>query len=67
MGEEKKEYKNKVLFARVSKAGEHIYMFNHDGILSPKYESLVLNISDLEKLLARKFDSIKVSAMEVKE
>lgn len=61
------EYENKVLFARLSKEGNHVYMFNHDGILDPKYASLLLNVSDLVKLIERKYESIKVSAMEVKE
>jgi hypothetical protein len=67
MTEETKVYANKVLFARVSKEGNHVYMFNHDGILDPKYESLLMNVSDLEKLLAGKYESIKVSAMAKKE
>lgn len=61
------EYKNKVLFARLSKKGEHVYAFGHDGILSPGIDSLVMNVSDLEKLIAGKFESIKVSAMEKEE
>lgn len=61
------EYKNKVLFARLSKKGEHIYAFNHDHILSPEYDSLVMNVSDLKNLIDGKFESIKVSAMEVKD
>jgi hypothetical protein len=61
------EYQNKVLFARLSKEGNHVYMFNHDGILNEKYASLLINVSDIEKLIARKYESIKVSAMEVKE
>lgn len=61
------EYQNKVLFARVSKEGKHVYMFNHDGILTEGFESLLLNVSDLEKLLDGKYESIKVSAMEKKD
>ena len=63
---EEKKYKNSVLFARVSKEGNHVYMFNHDDILNPKYESLLMNISDLKNLLEGKYESIKVSAMDKK-
>ena len=61
------EYKNKVLFARLSKKGEHVYAFNHDNILGAEYESLIMNVSDLKALIEGKFESIKISAMEVKE
>jgi len=64
MGE--KEYKNKVIFLRVSKAGNHLYAFDNDGVLNEKYSSLVMNRSDVEKLLEGKFESIKISAMENK-
>lgn len=64
---ETKKYDHKVLFARVSKEGNHVYMFNHDEILSPEIESLLINKSDLEKLLEGKYESIKVSAMPKKE
>lgn len=67
MVKETKEYKNKVLFARVSKEGKHVYLFNHDEILSPSYESLLINKSDIENLLDGKYESIKVSAMEKKD
>jgi hypothetical protein len=67
MTTETKVYANKVLFARVSKEGNHVYMFNHDEILSPGFESLLINKSDLEKLLEAKYESIKVSAMPKKE
>lgn len=67
MVEEKKTYKNKVLFARISKAGNHIFLFNNEDILSPKYESLLINKSDMEKLISGEYESIKVSAMEVKK
>lgn len=62
-----KTYKNDVMFARISKKGEHIYIFNNKGILNPKYASLLINIGDMEKLISRKYENIKVSAMEVKE
>ena len=62
-----KVYKNKVLFARLSKKGDHIYAFNNDNILGAEYESLILNVSDVKALLEGKYESIKVSAMEVKK
>lgn len=66
MSEEKKEYKNKVLFLRKSKAGKHLYAFNKDGILGGDVGSIVLNVSEVESLLAGKFEWIKVSAMPKK-
>lgn len=58
------EYANKVVFARLSKKGGHIYMFDNDGAFAAAKEgSLLMNISDLENLLAGKFESIKVSVL----
>jgi len=67
MEEEKKEYKNKVLFARLSKKGNHVYMFERDGILGKDVESLLINVVELKELLAGNYESIKVSAMDKKE
>ncbi|MCK4307577.1 hypothetical protein KAW50_05050 [candidate division WOR-3 bacterium] len=66
--EEKKVYKRPVLFLRKSKKGEHLYAFNmekEDGsmVLGGRVESLLLNISDVEKVISGEYESIKVSVM----
>ena len=61
------EYKNKVLFLRLSKTGKHLYAFNKDGILGGDIGSIVLNVSEVVQLLAGKFNWIKISVMPVKE
>ena len=58
------EYKNKVLFARISKSGEKVNIYNHDGILQEVYKMLLINTSDMQKLLSGEYESIKVSAMK---
>lgn len=63
MEETKKAYKNKVLFMRVSKRGAHLYAFNHDNILAEGLDSLLINKSDMEKLLKGEYETIKISAM----
>jgi hypothetical protein len=60
------EYKNKVVFLRKSKKGEHLYAFDNDGAFA-KAESILMNISEVEALIADKYESIKVSIMEKKE
>ena len=61
----KKEYKNKVVFLRKSKKGEHLYAFDNDGAFSRAIEgSIVMNISEVKALIAGKFESVKVSIME---
>ena len=65
MEEEKKVYKNPVLFLRKSKAGEHLYAFNIEKeggmVLGGGVKSLILNVSDVVKLLGGEVDKIKVS------
>lgn len=62
------EYKNKVVFLRKSKKGEHLYAFDYNGAFASAIEgSLVLNISEVEALIAGRFDSVKVSVMPKKE
>ena len=69
--EEKKTYKNPVLFLRKSKAGEHLYAFNIEKeggmVLGGGVKSLILNVSDIEKLLGGEVDKIKVSITLVEE
>jgi hypothetical protein len=71
--EKKPEYKRPVLFLRKSKKGNHLYAFNmekdddgEDMVLGNNIESLLMNISDVEKVISGEYDSIKVSVM-VKE
>lgn len=58
------DYKNSVVFLRKSKKGEHLYAFDNDGAFAKAKEgSILLNISEVEALIAGKFESIKVSVM----
>jgi hypothetical protein len=66
--EEKIEYKNKVVFLRKSKAGEHLYAFDYNGAFADAKEgSIIMNISDVKALIAGKWDKIKVSIMPKKD
>jgi len=58
-----KEYKNKVIWLHKSKAGQHLYAFTNEGSFH-NCKSILMNISEVEALIADKFDSIKVSIME---
>jgi hypothetical protein len=60
---EEKKYKNKVVFLHKSTKGKHLYAFDNEGALA-KAASILMNISDVEALIAGKYDSIKVSIME---
>ena len=61
------EYKNKVLFLRKSKSGTHLYAFNREKILGEGIDALLINIAEIEPLIDGRFESIKISAMPVKE
>ena len=66
--EEEKVYKNKVVFLRKSKKGEHLYAFDYNGAFETAIDgSLILNVSDVEALIAGRYDSIKVSIMPKRE
>ena len=66
--EERKEYKNKVVFLRLSKAGDHVYAFNNEGALGENVESLIANVKEVERVLEGVIGAYaKVSIMEVKE
>jgi hypothetical protein len=67
MTEEEHEYKSKVVFARKSKAGNHIYAFNKDGVLGGEVGSLIFNVADIEKLLGGEVDWIKISITSAEE
>ena len=61
------EYKNKVVFLRKSKKGAHLYAFNRDGALGGGIESILMDISEVQRLIEGSTDWIKVSVMETKE
>ena len=78
--EEEKTYKNPVLFLRKSKAGEHLYAFNRiieleamkedaeNGlILGKNVGSLLLNVSEVVKLVDGKVDWIKISVLPARD
>ena len=73
---EEKKYKRPVLFLRKSKKGAHLYAFNmvkdlreedaEDAdmmVLGGGVESLLMNISDVEKVISGEYESTKVSVM----
>lgn len=62
------EYKNKVVFLRRSKKGEHLYAFDNKGAFETAIDgSILINISDVKALIEGKYESIKVSIMPKKE
>jgi hypothetical protein len=64
----KKEYKNKVIFLRLSRTGNHVYAFNNEGVLGENVESLITNVKEVERVLEGvKGAYAKMSVMEVKE
>ena len=77
---EEKTYKNPVLFLRKSKAGEHLYAFNRiieleamkddaeEGlVLGKNVGSLLLNVSEVVKLVDGRVEWIKVSVLPPRE
>jgi len=70
MDNKKKEehvYKNRVVFLRLSKSGEHVYAFNRDGALGKEVSSLIANVKDIRAVIDGKGDWAKVSVVEEKE
>jgi hypothetical protein len=61
--EEEKTYKNPVLFLRKSKAGKHLYAFNHDGALGGDVGSIIMDVSEVERLLEGSTEWIKVGVI----
>ena len=61
------EYKNKVVFLRKSKKGAHLYAFNREGALGGGIESILIDVSEVERLIEGSTEWIKVSIMETKE
>lgn len=65
--EDEKEYKNRVIFLRKSKAGKHLYAFDNDNAFGDAKEgSIVMNIAEVKALLAEQLDFIKVSVLPKK-
>jgi len=64
---EEKTYKNAVIFARLSKSGNHVYAFNREGALGEKVASLIMNVKDLQAVLEGKSDWAKISVVEEEE
>ena len=58
------EYKTKVIFLRKSKKGAHLYAFNRDGILGGGVESLIMETSEVERLIEGSTEWIKVGVKE---
>lgn len=77
--EERKGYKVPVIYLRKSKAGEHLYAFNVSAkdangnaladkmVLGGNIGSLIVNVSDVEKVVAGKMDWAKVSVLPAEE
>ena len=65
--EEEKGYKNPVLFLRKSKAGKHLYAFNYENALGEDVGSLIMDISEVEKVITGKSEWCKVGVIPVKE
>jgi hypothetical protein len=66
-GSSEEEYKNKVVFLRKSKKGAHLYAFNYEGALGGDVGSLIMDVSEVERLLAGSTEWIKVGVLPVKE
>lgn len=60
---EKEEYKQKVVFLRKSKKGAHLYAFNYEGALGGDVGSLIMDVSEVERLLAGSTEWIKVGVI----
>ena len=63
-----KKYKTPVLFLRKSEAGKHLFAVNREGekgnmVLGEDVGSLILNLSEMEALLAGKMKWCKVSVI----
>ena len=57
------EYKTKVVFLRKSKKGAHLYAFNRDGILGGDVGSILMDVSEIKRLIAGSTDWVKVSVI----
>ena len=73
-----KTYKNKVVYLRLSKAGEHVYAFNveskdEEGVgtgemaLGRGIESMIANVREVTAMLEGSAEYAKISVLPVKE
>jgi hypothetical protein len=61
--EEEVKYKNKVVFLRKSKKGAHLYAFNYEGALGGDVGSLIMDVSEVKRLLEGSTEWIKVGVI----
>jgi hypothetical protein len=73
--EEKKTYKQPVLFLRKSKTGKHLYAFNRESelevvdmtqkgmVLGGEVGSLIMDVSEVERLIAGTTEWIKIGVI----
>ena len=60
--QERKEYKNPVVFLRRSEAGNHLFVYDsREDLIGGG--TLIMNVSDVEKLIRGGTDWIKVSVL----
>ena len=64
---EEEGYKQKVVFLRRSKKGAHLYAFNYEGALGGDVGSLIMDVSEVERLLMGSTEWIKVGVVPAKE
>ena len=64
--EEEKVYKNKVVFLRLSKAGNHLFVFDSRKDLDAG-STLIMDVSEVERLIGGGTDWIKVSVLPASE
>ena len=61
-GKEQKQYKNPVVFLRKSKAGDHLFVHDsREDLIGGG--TLIMNVSDVEKLIGGGTEWIKVSVL----
>lgn len=64
---EEVEYKNKVVFLRKSKKGAHLYAFNYEGALGDNVGSLIMDVTEVQKVIEGKSEWCKVGVILEKE
>ena len=58
-------YKQKVIFLRKSKKGAHLFAFNYEEALGDNIGSLIMDVSEVERLIAGSTEWIKVGVIPV--
>ena len=64
---EEEGYKNKVVFLRKSKKGAHLYAFNYEGALGGDVGSIIMDVSEVERLLEGSTEWIKVGVIPAED